>query len=131
MKALVFTLTNRSRHEFGNHPLLFQHPQEVVPLIKIPFGVELTYVNTLPSPRLLATHMPFSLFPKSITNCGCRVVYICREPKDAFVSQWHFQNKINREYSIDPDVVLPCSVKVSHPMVLFGSTASSTGGRVS
>jgi estrone sulfotransferase len=68
--------------------------------------VELTYVDMLPSPRLLSTHMPFSLFPKPITNCCCRVVYIYREPKDALVSQWHFQNKINREYSIDFEVAI-------------------------
>ncbi|TKW19006.1 hypothetical protein SEVIR_5G477600v4 [Setaria viridis] len=30
IKALAFAITNRSRYEFGNHPLLFRHPQEVV-----------------------------------------------------------------------------------------------------
>jgi estrone sulfotransferase len=59
MKVLIFTITNRSMYEFENHPLLFRHPQEVLPFIEIPLGVELTYVDTLSSPRVLATHMPF------------------------------------------------------------------------
>ncbi|OQU88232.1 hypothetical protein SORBI_3003G437001 [Sorghum bicolor] len=59
---------------------------EVVPFIEIPRNTYFTYLENLPSPRLLATHLPLSLFPKS-TTCGCRVVYICRDPKDAFVSR--------------------------------------------
>ncbi|KAL6853373.1 hypothetical protein ACP4OV_019402 [Aristida adscensionis] len=44
--------------------------------------------------RILTTHMPVSLLPDSILACGCRLVYICRDPKDAFVSRWHFENRI-------------------------------------
>nr|CAB3475530.1 unnamed protein product [Digitaria exilis] len=95
MKALAFTISNRSRYEFDNHPLFFRHPQEVVPGIEITLDGGLTdLLEKLPSPRLLATHMPLSLFPKSIATSGCRVVYMCREPKDAFVSRWHFENKM-------------------------------------
>ncbi|TKW18997.1 hypothetical protein SEVIR_5G469300v4 [Setaria viridis] len=101
IKALTFAITNRSRYEFGNHPLLFRHPQEVVPFLEIPRDGDMTYVETLPSPRLLATHMPLSLFPDSLATCGCRTVYVCRDPKDALVSWWHFENKIHRECSID------------------------------
>ncbi|KAJ1287184.1 hypothetical protein BS78_03G411000 [Paspalum vaginatum] len=84
MKALAFTITNHSRYEFGNnHPLFTHHPQELA----------------LPSPRLLATYMPLSLFPHLSITSG-RVVYVCREPKDAFVSWWHFANKIGgKEHS--------------------------------
>ncbi|KAF8646823.1 hypothetical protein HU200_065622 [Digitaria exilis] len=61
---------------------------EVVPGIEITLDGGLTdLLEKLPSPRLLATHMPLSLFPKSIATSGCRVVYMCREPKDAFVSR--------------------------------------------
>ncbi|TKW18998.1 hypothetical protein SEVIR_5G469333v4 [Setaria viridis] len=101
IKALAFAITNRSRYEFGHHPLLFHHPQEVVPLIEIPRDGGMTYVETLPSPRLLATHIPLSLFPDSLATCGCRIVYVCRDPKDALVSRWHFENKVHRERSID------------------------------
>lgn len=51
----------------------------------------------LPSPRLLATHLPYSLLPSPVTEEGseCRLVYVCREPKDALVSFWVYNNKID------------------------------------
>ncbi|KAL6613765.1 hypothetical protein ACP70R_036035 [Stipagrostis hirtigluma subsp. patula] len=96
LKALVFAITNRSRYDFDDHhPLLCRHPQEVVPFIEIPLsGRDLNYVETLPSPRILATHMPVSLLPESVIGSGSRLVYICRDPKDVFVSRWHFENRI-------------------------------------
>ncbi|CAO2195971.1 unnamed protein product [Urochloa humidicola] len=103
LKALAFTITTRSRYDFHDHPLLTHHPQEVVPFLEIPTNEDLTYVETLPSPRLLATHMPMSLLPGSIGTHGCRVVYICREPKDAFVSLWHFLKRIHGGQGADLD----------------------------
>ncbi|XP_062187838.1 cytosolic sulfotransferase 18-like [Phragmites australis] len=103
LKALAFTITNRSRYDFSNHPLLTSHPHEIISFLEVPLGKELTYVEKLPSPRLLATHMPLSLLPKSVANHGCRIVYICREPKDAFVSGWHFGNEIHIGRSTDLD----------------------------
>ena len=99
LKALAFTITNRSRYDFSNHPLLTRHPQELVKTIdvEIPLNGDLTSIETLPSPRILATHMPFSLLPESIGSHGCRILYICRDPKDAFVSRWHFTNEVFTE----------------------------------
>ncbi|WVZ67319.1 hypothetical protein U9M48_016415 [Paspalum notatum var. saurae] len=105
MKALAFTITNRSRYELGtsNHPLLSRHPQELIPFVEVRHdtnGDLINYLDTLPSPRLLATHMPLSMFPESIS--GSRIVYVCREPKDAFVSLWNFANKTTgKEHNID------------------------------
>ncbi|KAJ1287198.1 hypothetical protein BS78_03G412400 [Paspalum vaginatum] len=79
MKALAFTITNRSRYEFGNnHPLFTHHPQELVSSMEIPRDTndDLKYLEALPSPRLLATHMPLSLFPHLSIASG-RVVYVC------------------------------------------------------
>ncbi|CAL5006704.1 unnamed protein product [Urochloa decumbens] len=100
MKALAFTITSRFRYDFVNHPLLSHHPQDVVPFIEIPWDGDMTYVERLPSPRLLTTHIPPSLLPSSIASWGCRVVYMCRDPKDTFVSRWHFENRVSREHNI-------------------------------
>ncbi|XP_050222939.1 cytosolic sulfotransferase 17-like isoform X2 [Mercurialis annua] len=51
-------------------------------------------LDSMPSPRLFATHIPYTLLPDSMTGSGCKVVYICRDPKDVFVSKWHFAQKI-------------------------------------
>uniref|UniRef100_A0ACD5ZE18 Uncharacterized protein n=1 Tax=Avena sativa TaxID=4498 RepID=A0ACD5ZE18_AVESA len=96
LKALAFTIVNRHRYTFTNHPLLICIPQDVVPFLEIkPGGPE--YVETLPSPRLISTHSPFSLLPPGISSLGCRIVYLCREPKDTFVSRWHFERKICKD----------------------------------
>jgi estrone sulfotransferase len=99
LKALSFAITNRSHYDSGNHPLLTRHPQEVIPTIdvEIPLNGDLTFIEKLQSPRILATHLPFSLLPESITTKGCRIVYICRDPKDAFVSRWYFVNEFFKE----------------------------------
>ncbi|KAF7032410.1 hypothetical protein CFC21_043584 [Triticum aestivum] len=61
----------------------------------------LSDLEKLPSPRLLSTHFPVTLLPPCVVTLGCRVVYLCRSPKDVLVSLWHFIYKVNKNYSID------------------------------
>ncbi|CAO2189243.1 unnamed protein product [Urochloa humidicola] len=100
LKALAFAITNRSRYAFADHPLLKNNPHKVVTIIEAPFisehGGDLDYIESLPSPRLLATHLPLSLLPPTVSTVGCRFVYLCREPKDAFISMWHFDSRIRK-----------------------------------
>ncbi|KAL7242060.1 hypothetical protein ACSBR1_014604 [Camellia fascicularis] len=44
------------------------------------------------STRLFRTHIAYSQLPESIKSSGCKIVYITRDPKDVFVSMWHFIN---------------------------------------
>ncbi|OVA18524.1 Sulfotransferase domain [Macleaya cordata] len=53
------------------------------------------------SPRLLATHVPYSSLPESIKNSNCKIVYICRNPKDNFISLWHFLRKWASRKGVD------------------------------
>ncbi|KAF5274102.1 hypothetical protein FQR65_LT04500 [Abscondita terminalis] len=49
------------------------------------------YTKNLPAPRLIKTHLPFSLLPDQIQN-GTRVpkiIYVIRNPKDVCVSYYH------------------------------------------
>lgn len=49
----------------------------------------------MPSPRLFRTHLPYTKLPESIKSPGnSKIVYITRNPKDTFVSIWHFFNSI-------------------------------------
>ncbi|EEC83874.1 hypothetical protein OsI_29869 [Oryza sativa Indica Group] len=79
----------------GDHPLLTQSPHDLVPFIEVPFHHlhPLAALDALPSPRLLSTHMPPQLLPRRVAELGCRIVYLCREPKDVVVSLWHYMNK--------------------------------------
>uniref|UniRef100_A0A0A8YD67 Sulfotransferase n=1 Tax=Arundo donax TaxID=35708 RepID=A0A0A8YD67_ARUDO len=38
-----------------------------------------------------------------MSSLGCRVVYLCREPKDVLVSTWHYMNKVRKDFYIDLD----------------------------
>ncbi|XP_044758918.1 sulfotransferase 1E1-like [Coccinella septempunctata] len=42
--------------------------------------------------RVIKTHLPFELLPKDLLTKGCKVIYICRNPKDVSVSHFHLQS---------------------------------------
>ncbi|KAL4629301.1 hypothetical protein ACB092_05G296000 [Castanea dentata] len=44
---------------------------------------------------LVATHIPYTSLPKPVMNSSCKIVYLCRDLKDVFVSLWHFSNKLS------------------------------------
>ncbi|KAK1296008.1 Cytosolic sulfotransferase 12 [Acorus calamus] len=95
LKALTFAMVNRNHADVvgPNHPLSMLsklNPHECVPFLSyLYFEGRLPDLDSLPAPRLFSAHVPFSLLPKSVLTSGCRIVYLCRDPKDNFVSLWH------------------------------------------
>ncbi|OEL22915.1 Cytosolic sulfotransferase 8 [Dichanthelium oligosanthes] len=89
LKALAFAIANRSLHAATgeNHPLLTHLPHAFVANLEFPlrFLHPITELEVLSSPRLLCTHLPFPLLPSGVSDLGCRIVYLCREPKDVRV----------------------------------------------
>ncbi|GJN25180.1 hypothetical protein PR202_gb12974 [Eleusine coracana subsp. coracana] len=66
-------------------------PHECVKFLELSFALapskeDVDVFASLPSSRVLATHLPHHLLPERIG----RVVYVCRDPKDALVSGWLF-----------------------------------------
>ncbi|KAL9999979.1 putative Sulfotransferase domain, P-loop containing nucleoside triphosphate hydrolase [Helianthus debilis subsp. tardiflorus] len=100
LKALAFAIVNRSKFKTGiascqTHPLLTISPHDCVPFIETEsFLNNPSYAN-----GLLATHIPYTSLPKSIITSDCRIVYICRNPKDVLISLWHFLNKVKDDVS--------------------------------
>lgn len=95
LKALAFAALNRSTHppSSGDHPLCRTNPHDLVRFVEIDFAfAQSVDLEAMPSPRLLATHLPHSLLPERVREV-CRVVCISREPKDALVSWWSFIRK--------------------------------------
>ncbi|TYI40386.1 hypothetical protein ES332_A02G158700v1 [Gossypium tomentosum] len=98
LRALVFSIINRNSFDFSDHPLRKANPRDLVQFLEanIRGDGSTASIDGLPSPRLLSTHLPYSLFPECMTDdtSAYRFVYICRDPKDVLVSKWHFANKL-------------------------------------
>ncbi|KAF8376817.1 hypothetical protein HHK36_031511 [Tetracentron sinense] len=98
LKSLIFAICNRKLHPSTQHPLLTVNSHQLVPFLELLYtNNEIPDLDILPSPRLLATHIPYSSLPQSVLDSGCPLVYMCRNPKDTFVSWWHFLNKISNK----------------------------------
>ncbi|XP_063156411.1 sulfotransferase 1B1 isoform X2 [Candoia aspera] len=62
---------------------------------KMPAGTE--QLAQMPSPRMVKTHLPVNLLPKSFWDNGCKMIYMARNAKDVAVSFYHFDlmNKLH------------------------------------
>ncbi|KMZ76264.1 Aryl sulfotransferase [Zostera marina] len=99
-KALAFTILTREVNHPSSptHPLLGFNPHSCVTTLEYLYmGRE----NLMPdtdvlneSPRLFATHVPYSFLPKSIVESGAKIINVSRERKSTFVSQWKFYGDI-------------------------------------
>jgi len=56
---------------------------------------DVSIFSKFPSPRVLHTHLPFSLLPPPVRSSACKIVYIARNPRDVSVSRWKFFNKLH------------------------------------
>nr|POE62655.1 flavonol sulfotransferase-like [Quercus suber] len=93
LEALSFAIMTRSSCDESTNPLLTKMAHDLVPFLEFIVG---SNVQTLDlDVPLVATHVPYTSLPKSIINSCCKVVYICSDPKDVFVSQWHFAYKLS------------------------------------
>ncbi|XP_031270990.1 cytosolic sulfotransferase 5-like [Pistacia vera] len=95
LKALIPSIINPTGGgEEEDDPLVTNHPNALMPSleIKIYSGNPNPDLSGMLSPRLFRTHLPYSILPETIQKSGCKIVYIARDPKDAFVSLWHLMN---------------------------------------
>ncbi|XP_042518272.1 cytosolic sulfotransferase 15-like [Macadamia integrifolia] len=121
LKALAFAILNRHRYTSTlsqNHPLLTDNPHDLVPFFefKLYTDNQLPNLADFPSPRLFATHIPYPWLPESIKNSNCKIVYLCRNPRDTLVSYWHFTNKAR------PETLGPLSLEKGLEMFCKGIT---------
>ncbi|XP_010939222.1 cytosolic sulfotransferase 12 [Elaeis guineensis] len=97
LKALIFATMTRSQYSFADHPLLSLNPHNCVHSLEELWAIgQPSKIEALPSPRLLNTHMPYSVLPDAIRASDCRIIYVCRDPKDRVVSAWQFTSSWHR-----------------------------------
>ncbi|XP_014503187.1 cytosolic sulfotransferase 15-like [Vigna radiata var. radiata] len=97
--ALTFAIVNRQYFSTENHPLLTSNPHTLVPCLEFKIFCDdihdpVLHLSNMLEPRLFSTHTPFTALPKSITESNAKIVYICRNPFDTFISAWTYFNKI-------------------------------------
>ncbi|KAG7492243.1 hypothetical protein MATL_G00011770 [Megalops atlanticus] len=85
----------------GNTSLCLQIPSMArAPFLELnppkPFPSGLEMLQSLPSPRLVKTHLPFHLVPPSFLEQNCKMVYVARNAKDTMVSYYHFHRMNKR-----------------------------------
>ncbi|XP_059946490.1 sulfotransferase 1B1 [Mesoplodon densirostris] len=65
-----------------------------VPMLEMALpGLRISGIEQLeknPSPRLVKTHLPIDLIPKSFWENNCKMIYLARNAKDVAVSFYHF-----------------------------------------
>uniref|UniRef100_A0A674HH62 Sulfotransferase n=1 Tax=Taeniopygia guttata TaxID=59729 RepID=A0A674HH62_TAEGU len=55
---------------------------------KLPAGTD--QLEAMPSPRIIKTHIPAHILPKSFWENRCKMIYVGRNAKDVAVSYYHF-----------------------------------------
>ncbi|XP_066432947.1 sulfotransferase 1C1-like [Eleutherodactylus coqui] len=94
--------------------------QRALGFIKVPFlemgHTSLEVANTMPTPRVLKTHLPIQLMPPSFWEKDVKMVYIARNPKDCMVSYYYF-------YKMDQTLPDPETWDNFFSMFLKGSLA--------
>ncbi|KAL0295932.1 UNVERIFIED_CONTAM: Cytosolic sulfotransferase 5 [Sesamum radiatum] len=59
-------------------------------------------LENIPNPKIFSTHMHFKMLPVSIHETDCRIIYLCRNPLDQFVSYIHFSSQNDIGKGTDP-----------------------------
>ncbi|KAK7405547.1 hypothetical protein VNO78_06961 [Psophocarpus tetragonolobus] len=100
LKALTFAIVKRQHFaSVENHPLLTSIPHALVPSPELTMDADIYdqigHLSQMTEPRVVATHIPYPSLPKSIMESSSRIIYICRNPFDTFVSAWTFSSKAN------------------------------------
>ncbi|KMZ69186.1 Aryl sulfotransferase [Zostera marina] len=82
VKDLVYKIKSRGGNQDHKKDLL--SPHQKVPFLELQVYASEDHVldiDSLPSPRLLSTHIPYPSLPTSLIDSGCSIVYIWRDPK--------------------------------------------------
>ncbi|OMO99622.1 hypothetical protein COLO4_13192 [Corchorus olitorius] len=90
LKSLCFSIATRTQFDDSTSPLRTAVPHDCIPFL------EYAEYFTAQGPKipLFASHIPYTCLPKSIIDSGCKIVYLCRDPKDTYVSMWHFFGRV-------------------------------------
>ncbi|KAL5758818.1 hypothetical protein ACOSP7_021429 [Xanthoceras sorbifolium] len=96
LKALTYATVHRSltaMFDSNNSPLLTTNSHDLAPFLDLAYIIQTTIFGTL---------IPYSLLLHSIKNSNCRIVYMCRNPFDQFISHWKYLQNA-RDQDLEPN----------------------------
>uniref|UniRef100_A0A0D9W7D1 Sulfotransferase n=1 Tax=Leersia perrieri TaxID=77586 RepID=A0A0D9W7D1_9ORYZ len=107
IKALLYAMVHRREHHPADavaHPFNSLGPHECIRFLEYQLYTNdrVPDLDKLPDPRLFATHVPFASLPSAAAASRCKVVYVCRDPKDNLISLWDFANKFRVRHGQEP-----------------------------
>ncbi|KAK6930693.1 Sulfotransferase domain [Dillenia turbinata] len=104
LKALIYSIVNRKKFSIDKSPLNTAKSHDLVQSLEdtLYFDNKNPNLSTIEPPRMFSTHLPFLSLPESIKATQCRVVYVCRNPFDNFISLWHFVRPATRSEDSKP-----------------------------
>ncbi|GKU91083.1 hypothetical protein SLEP1_g5004 [Rubroshorea leprosula] len=88
IKALTIAIVTRTRFDRSMSPLLSNLPHDILHHLEEDFGKKPDV--RVPGLPLIPTHIPYDSLPKSVKDSDCKIVYVRREIKDAFTSEYNF-----------------------------------------
>ncbi|KAK1385402.1 Sulfotransferase [Heracleum sosnowskyi] len=122
LKAIIYALINREAFhpQDPHHHLLTKGPHQLVPFLEFKEQSDYDWASNSSednSTRIFGSHIPTVSLPKSIMEEG-KVVYLCRDIKDTFISLFHFSNKA---------IFRSSPISLENAFDLFCKGASSAG----
>ncbi|XBI97553.1 hypothetical protein VPH35_017895 [Triticum aestivum] len=124
IKAMLYSTVHRREHpaDGPDHPLNSLGPHECVKLLEYQLYIRnrIPNLDGLPDPRLFAAHAPLVSLPRSVMRMGCKIVYVCRDPKDALISHWNFVNKFRARDGLEALSVETAADFFCDGVTLFG-----------
>ncbi|CAN6973681.1 unnamed protein product [Brassica oleracea var. botrytis] len=121
LKALTVALLERSKHHDDhpmNHPLLSNNPHALVPLLESS-APDLTKFSPSSSTRLFSTHMPLHTLKEGLKGSPCKIVFMCRNAKDALISRMHFRCKYEK-IEVNSSVLEPMFESLCRGVTFYG-----------
>ncbi|KAL2896565.1 Cytosolic sulfotransferase 15 [Bienertia sinuspersici] len=95
-------------HDISQHPFHTKIPHQLIPQFEFDIYKKISGdqpdLSHMSSPRMFGTHIPYPSLPKSIKTSKCRIVYVCRNPFDTFISSWHFFLKFDLNKGLKPNM---------------------------
>ncbi|KAL5281000.1 hypothetical protein ACFFRR_004798 [Megaselia abdita] len=97
-QEMVWLLLNNLNYDKARNVNL----EERSPYLEFPACDNIEFCDKLASPRVIKTHLPIQILPKDIWTKKPKMVYVSRDPRDAFVSSYNQELTFRKIYDV-PD----------------------------